>query len=348
MKKRKFFCALLYVENDDCPNWMDSLKKYQEIEYDTIDLSYHNWLESCFAKNYDIYILRPPGTTNNKKQMFDERMEILENNFNIKTYPSITEAKIYENKKYLSYWLKAKKLPSPLTEVFYKENDALNWLETAGFPIVAKINIGASGKGVKILQNHEEAVRYIHKAFSEGIRPYIGPNIKSSPIFFKFKNIILKKGLLQKRIKSYKATFNEPQKYVIFQEYINHNYEWRAVVIGESYFAHKKIVTGEKASGSLKKDYTNPPLELLSFVKKFCNEHNLSSVSLDIFETPNGFLVNEIQTYFGQSDSFQMKVDSVIGRYRFIENTWVFEAGDFARNKCYDLRVEHLLNIMRK
>ena len=36
--------------------------------------------------------------------------------------------------------------------------------------------------------------------------------------------------------------------------------------IGDSYFAHKKIVINKKASGSLEKEYVIPPIELLNFV----------------------------------------------------------------------------------
>ena len=31
------------------------------------------------------------------------------------------------------------------------------------------------------------------------------------------------------------------------------------------------------------------------------------------------------------------------GRYRYIQNKWQFEEGDFARNECYDLRLEFVL-----
>ena len=344
----KFILALLFIEKEDCLPWIKSLQKYPDLVCDLIDISRNDWFEKSTTRKYDLFILRPPVTSNLYKQLFDERVEILAIFTRIPTYPTITETKIYENKKYLSYWLLAKGIPAPETRVFFQREDALKWLDNCELPIVAKTNIGASGKGVKIIKDKEEAVKYATRAFNKGIRPYIGPNLKTTSLWDKIVNIYHHKGLLGKRLRSYRATFKEPQRYLILQQYIPHEFEWRVVVIGDSYFAHKKIISGDKASGSLIKDYANPPLKLLNYIHLLCSEHNLSSVSLDLFENEDGYLVNEIQTYFGQSDSFQMKVDGVIGRYQLVDSYWVFEPGDFTGNQCYDLRAEHLLSILRK
>lgn len=333
--------AILTTDINDTEAWQSSLKN-SGIKYDVIDISVHNWMEYCLQKEYDVYLLRAPGLTDLQKQMFDEKAIILHKYLHKFVYPSLQEILIYENKKYLSYWLKSKSIPAPQTSVFYKKQDAEEYLKNAEFPLVAKMNIGASGRGVTIIKQAGDARKYCKSAFSSGIRPYLGPNLRTASLLTKLRNAYRKKGLIQKKISSIREVYKEPQKYVIFQEYIPHTYEWRVVVIGDSYFAHKKLVTGVKASGSLQKDYSNPPLSLLDFAKDICHKNELNSVSLDIFETPNGFLVNEIQTYFGQSDAFQMKVDDVIGRYLHQNGNWVFEAGDFASNQCYDLRVKHV------
>ncbi|HQG56969.1 MAG TPA: hypothetical protein PK496_08180, partial [Bacteroidales bacterium] len=67
--------------------------------------------------------------------------------------------------------------------------------------------------------------------------------------------------------------------------------------------------------------------------------------AVDIFETPSGFLINEMQCIFGQSDPYQMMVGGIPGRYVFENGAWKFEAGDFARNQCYNLRVEWVINM---
>jgi hypothetical protein len=88
-------------------------------------------------------------------------------------------------------------------------------------------------------------------------------------------------------------------------------------------------------------------VKLLSFIHEITERSGLSSVSADLFEKDGGYLVNEIQCFFGQSDPYQMLVDSVPGRYRYMNGSWVFEAGDFAANACYDLRLGHALTLIK-
>ena len=145
----------------------------------------------------------------------------------------------------------------------------------------------------------------------------------------------------------YKTTYFNPQKgFVIFQEFIPHFYEWRCVRIGDSYFAHKKIARNNKSSGTLIKAYDEVPVMLLDFIREMTERTGLSSVAIDLFDHEGRYLVNEIQCYFGQSDPYQMLVNSVPGRYRFKDGAWAFEAGDFASNACYDLRLEHALKMV--
>lgn len=342
----RYHVAVLAVDHGDSELWEIALSRSPRFSFTSIDLSSHDWFEKCTETSYDMYVAKAPGQTNLQKQMFDERIYILHRYCHKPIYPSIQELEIYENKKYLAYWLKAHSVPHPRTWVFYERRDAEGFAKNVRVPLVAKVNIGSSGKGVRILRSRAELNSYVSLAFSKGIKPYIGPNFRTSSLWAKLRNVYKKKGLLHKRMVQYKSIANESQSFVILQEYIPHTYEWRAVRIGKSYFAHKKIMKNDKASGSLLKDYANPPLELMDFVKKVCTQTSLSSVSMDIFQTHDGFLVNEIQTYFGQSDAFQMKVDGKIGRYLDTPSGWVFEPGDYNGTESYDLRVEHLLEIL--
>jgi len=147
------------------------------------------------------------------------------------------------------------------------------------------------------------------------------------------------------RLSTYKAVASDKQKgFLILQEYISHEFEWRAVRIGDSFFAHKKLKDGDKASGTLLKNYDGPPLELLDFVRELTERFKFYSVAVDVFEGDSGYLVNEIQCIFGQSDSFQMMVNGQMGRYVRSNEEWIFEEGDFAANACYNLRLDWVLN----
>ena len=319
----------------------------KNLDYEVVDLATQNWYEKILMLKPDILLLKPSGLTTPYKEMFDERLSILVNEKKLFCYPSLKEVKIYENKKFFSYWLKANDIPHPKTFVFYYQREALQFVEENNqYPIVAKTNIGASGSGVKIVKDKESLVLYIHDTFSgKGSNKRIGPSLKKGKWIKRGLNLILRPKKIRERIEVYESRAKDIQKdFVLFQEYIAHEYEWRVVRIGDSYFAHKKMLLNEKTSGALLKTYSAPPLHLLDFVKKITTQHQLDSVAVDLFEKEDGYLINEIQCIFGQSDNYQMKVDDKIGRYIFIDNSWCFEEGNFNDNENYDLRLEHAIN----
>lgn len=324
-------------------------KRNDQIDYDVIDLSSNNWLSILTNKEYDLYLTRSPGLVSLFKQMYDERIWIVEQVLGKKIYPSFQENLLYENKRLLSYWLSGYGIPHPATDVFYFKEEALEHINKTKFPLVAKTNIGASGIGVKILKDILEAEEYIKNIFSlKGQKKNTGPKIFKGNPLQKVKKVLTQDGFLKNRINEYKSMAEDKQRgFLIFQEFIHHEYEWRCVIIGDSYFAHKKLVTKGKASGTLLKSYDSPPLELFEFMKKLKEKTGISSAAVDLFELADKeYLINEIQCFFGHSDPFQMKVDDKIGRYRYINKNWVFEEGDFNTNESYDLRLEHALGLL--
>jgi len=75
---------------------------------------------------------------------------------------------------------------------------------------------------------------------------------------------------------------------------------------------------------------------------------NFSTASIDVFEKDDGYLVNEVQTYFGQPLPYLMKVNGKIGRYQYIDDQWIFEEGDFNSNHSCDLRLKHALKLLKE
>jgi hypothetical protein len=323
-----------------------------KLEYIVVDLSKVNWLEQIENYKPNVLLTRPAGLTSPFKILYDERLEILVNELNYYCFPSLKEVLIYENKKYFSYWLKANNVPHPKTSIFYFEKEAIDWVnsDSTKLPIVAKTNIGASGSGVVILETKKDLIKYIQSTFSgKGATKRVGPNLKKGRILQRVIRLISKPKSLFSKIGVYKARALDVQKdFVLLQEHISHTFEWRVVRMGNSFFAHKKLMLGKMTSGSLLKDYENPPLELLDFVKTITDKHKLYSQAVDIFESSSGYLVNEMQCIFGQSDAYQMKVNHCIGRYLFENGAWKFEAGDFNSNESYDLRLQSAIELYQQ
>lgn len=327
--------------------WVDACEQYKgELEYRVIDLTLNSWIESIKSFDPSVCLLKPAGKTSIFRTLYQERVEVIVNDLGYKVYPFLDEIRIYESKRFFAYWAKANVVNHPKTDVFYNKNEAKAFINSTTYPIVGKMNIGASGNGVEILKNSENASLYIERAFGEGLASKTGPKLKKGKLIKRAWRKLTHPKELRNRLKTYSEIAADRQKgFVIFQEFILHNFEWRAVRIGDSFFAHKKLKVGEMASGALVKGYDNPPLELFDYVKKLTDEFNFRSVAVDIFESDSGeYFVNEIQCIFGQSDSYQMLVDDKPGRYVFKDEKWVFEAGDFNQNQSFNLRLDYILS----
>jgi glutathione synthase/RimK-type ligase-like ATP-grasp enzyme len=348
----KYRICILANENPlDHELWVKSIKQSEQIEsYDIVDITSDHWLDDLNRKEYDLILMRPPGKTELLKRIYDERILLIHHYLQTPVYPSVDEILLYENKRYLSDWLKINGLPHPETHVFFDKTEAIQFIDKSSkFPIIAKTNIGASGNGVVSLTDKAESIEYVNKAFSVGIRAKTGPKLKKGSIFRKIKKVVFRKGFLSQRLKDYQPSFLDIQfHYVIFQKYIAHDFEWRVVRIGDSFFAHKKIAKQGKASGTLKKGYDEVPLHLLNFIKSITDKHHLTSMAIDVFEQEEDYLINEIQCCFGQSDPYQMLLNGKPGRYIFKNGEWQFEEGMFNTNESYDLRLEHALSTIPK
>ena len=348
------FAILKNETDDDHLCWIQSCKdsKY-DIHYEVIDITKNDWLENVFAEDFDYFLTRPPGVISFFKQLYDERLYVIHKILGKRIYPTYEEILVYENKRFLSYWLKANQIPHPVTWIFYHKDEALQFISECSLPIVAKTSIGASGSGVKIFRNRDSLKKYVDSIFSEkGVTRKFGPNLRKGDIQKRFlmriKNI---PGAYRYFRNKFVSARIDPQKwFVILQEYIECDFEWRAVRIGDSYFAHKKLRhKGELFSGTSKVSWDTPPEKLLNFVKFVCDKRNFMSQAIDIFENGNGqYYVNELQSFFGSKHPHQMIMNGKPGRYIDKDSHWIFEEGNFNTNQSYDLRLEHALRILNE
>ncbi len=306
----KYILAILKNETKcDHLSWVEACKKYSDIiDFDVIDLVEVNWLEMVTRKKYDFFLSRPPGLVAYYKQLYDERIFIINKVLGFNVYPSIEELYIYENKRMLSYFLEANNIPHPATKVFYSKLNAFEYIRKCTFPIVAKTSIGAGGSGVKILKNVKEADSYIKDSFSyRGVQRTYLPNIRKGDYLKRLKKRLsnLNESYDYFKEKRRAATI-EPQKwFVIFQEYIQSEFEWRCVVVDDSYFGHKKLRNiGDQMSGTSRVSWDSPNEKLLNLLKQIVDQNNLWSQAIDLFyNQERGYLVNELQCFWGSKKS---------------------------------------------
>lgn len=352
MDSNKFKVVILTNDiADDHLKWVTSLIKHPELfHYRIVDIFSNDWIELLLQEKIDLVLAKPANLKSLMKQVYDERLSIINDTLGINIYPTLTEIKIYENKRFLSDWLKTVNLPHPKTDVFFSQNQALDFSKNTVFPIVAKTNIGASGSGVRILHSVEEANGYIKRCFSsKGAPKSVGPKLAPGTFPQKLYKALTDFDLVKKKFALYKGGYAEKQTgFVIFQKFVEHSFEWRVVCIGESYFAHKKVKKGEKSSGSLIKEYGDVPVQLLDFCESIMTRFSFYSQAIDIFESDGEYLINEMQCIFGQSDPYQMVIDDKPGRYIRQNGEWQFEEGMFNGNESFDTRIDHIIKLLTK
>ena len=304
-----------------------------KINYELIDITAPDWLDQVSNSDCDGFLCRPPCKFQERKTMFDERLYIINKIMKKPIYPSYDELYIYENKRMMFYWLKLNGFPHTETHVFYRKKDFYSFLDkNKNYPLVFKSNIGSTAKGVKIVKTKKQAKRIAHKVFG-----LINPKLARGYTAITTGRII--------PITSYGS---REKHFLLVQKFEKIKWEWRIVKIDESYFGHKKLLKGNFASSSDLKGWKKPPDELLYLVKKICELGNFYSMNVDIFETEDGrFLVNELQSLFGQKTEHLMYVNNSPGRYIYKNNKFIFEEGSFTQHQSYLLRIKHFLKILQ-
>lgn len=313
-------------------NYYVNACKELKIDYILIDIMSSNWIEDIKSSNCDGFLVAPYCVKDVWKSMYQERLYFINKTMGYPIYPSYNEIFIYENKRNMAYWLQVNNIPMAKTWVFYKKDEAIDFIKGREvFPLVFKPNIGSAALGVKFINNKAEAIRLINRIFTK----------------WRFFNRGYTKWYKTKYKVAYPIMDDKQYNNVLFQEKINIKHEWRGVKIGESYFAHKKLADDKGLhSGSGSANYDTPPLEVMDFIKYVCDKGEFRSMDVDFFEDMNGeFFVNELQTIFGSKiKPYQMLVDGKPGRYLYSSNKWIFEEGMFNQNNSYNLRVEDFTN----
>lgn len=302
------------------------------VEYVLLDLLDHDWISKIRDAKVDGILVRVYGTLQEYKSLFDERLYIINEEMKIPVYPSRKELYLYENKRLCEYWMTLHGYPHAKTKIFYRKDEAKEFVKKADYPLVFKTNGGATASGVQIVRSKAQARRYVRQIF--GAFDY---RLSFGKVPWKKGGIPVPKfGMAQKH-------------YAIIQEFIPIKWEWRIIKIGNSYFGHKKLLKGDFASGSGLYSWDEPPVELYYLIKDVCEKGNFNSIALDIFEGTNDkYYINEIQSLFGSYAPYQVKKDGKPGRYYFENGEFKFEEGEFNRLGSNLLRVKDFVQILEK
>ena len=287
------------------------------VSYRVVDVSADDWQARLTGAACDAWLVWPSVNRTAWKRMFDDRVRIMVEEMGLVVYPGWKELWLYESKLRVRDWLLANSVPHPRTWIFYRREDADDFVRRAAYPIVFKTDLGASAHGVVICRRLDQARRMVKRAFGSGVRAArMDPRDRQRGV-------------------------------VLFQEYLSDVREWRMVRIGQYYFCRFKEKKGEFHSGSGSVRWERPDRRLLDLIRSVTERAGFTSMNLDVFETTDGrLLVNEMHTVFGDiAEANRERGGEAMGRWRYDEagDAWLFEPGYFYQNACANLRVEYLL-----
>ncbi len=287
------------------------------VPYRLVDATGADWRRSVVQSKCDAFAVWPYVQTAAGKRMYDERVQVMEKELGLNVFPGAQALWLYESKSRTAEWLRARGFPMPATWIFRDKETALQFVRRrAQWPLVYKTDLGAEAAGVRFLPDAAAACALIRRLFGKGL------------------------ALTGQRSRE------REQGMALFQEHIPDAREWRAVRIGNTFFAHRKCKRGAFHSGSKKKAFDTPPRAALDLLRAVADSGPFESMSIDMLEDAQGrLLIVEMHAYFGCGTPHVMAIEGVPGRYRYEQerDEYRFEPGDFNRNQSCNLRVERIL-----
>ncbi len=283
------------------------------VESVVLDLFADDWIEKISSAKVDGILVREKANIAEYKEMYNERLWVINQYLKIPIYPSWHELFLYENKRMYSYFFETHGVSTPSTHVFYSKDYAIEFCKKAQYPLVFKTNGGAGGSGVTIVRSYNKAKRMINSIFGR-----INPRMALGHCHWvKYGRVVPvpKLGMSQRH-------------YVIVQEYIDVEIEWRIIKLGDTYAGYKRPMENGLGSCELL-EYGFPPKPLLHLIKEIAEENHFDSLSLDVLSGKDGkFYVTEMQSLFGCWTPHQCEVNGIGGKIEFRENDFVFVEGE--------------------
>ena len=308
------------------------------VDCEIVDVLSSDWISNVRESDCTGFFCPSISTSQEKKSVLDERYYFISQILKKPIYPDFLGLFIHENKRNMATWLEIHGYKYVPTKIFTNKKEALEYVSNASYPLVFKASLGSGARKVNIVTNRFKAKKFVKRVFPIEIRKRAISILNIGKVYWTTIGHI--------KIPDFSATQKD---YLIIQEYKNIIHEWRIIKIGNSYFGHQKLLKGQFASGSGRVGWVAPPKELLYTVKELCDEGGFLCMDVDIFETIQGeYFINELQTSFGSYIDYQMCIDGKPGRYRFINNDFIFEEGMFNTFESNRLKIEHFIEVLKE
>jgi glutathione synthase/RimK-type ligase-like ATP-grasp enzyme len=190
-------------------------------------------------------------------QIANAIIPVIQHQKKINCFPNWETSWHYDDKIKQTFLLKENGFPICESYVFYHKRQALEWIESAKYPLVIKLKNGAGSLSVFLIKSKRRARKFVNKMFGKGIMQtnlsfiHIARTLNFDPVTifryytinFRNKHIIPEKQKLWLRHKNY----------IYFQKYLPDNkYDTRVTTAGNRAHAFRRFNRKNdfRASGS--------------------------------------------------------------------------------------------------
>ena len=198
-------------------------------------------------------------------------LPIVEEELRIPCFPNLRTCWAFDDKIRQYYLARAHGLPMARTWVFWEQEDALDWADTASLPVVFKLAGGAGSRNVMLVRTRTQLVRLMRRMFSKGIRDR-SLSGKGALGLKRRDRLKLKAALWKRRCFGQEAAhfltcpnWIYHKHYALFQEFLPDNeYDTRITTIGARAFVfRRRNRPGDfRSSGSGLIDYSQEKTDL--------------------------------------------------------------------------------------
>lgn len=222
--------GLIYGKRGYFKEWV-KICQTNEIQYKIIHIDSNHLINEIKECKYLLWNWYHDESFNS---LFSKKINILlSTHYKSNIYPDIHTIQTYDDKLLQKYIFELYDIEHPETDIFYKKEEALNYLNKTKFPFIFKLSSGAGSYNVKKINNLKQGKKIIRKSFRNGF--------KKIDRYSLFKDAIYGKGSYSFKLKAfyrlfYKTEFEKvsprEKKYVIFQKFIpNTSYDIRIIVV---------------------------------------------------------------------------------------------------------------------
>jgi glutathione synthase/RimK-type ligase-like ATP-grasp enzyme len=233
------------------------------------------------------------------KQLAPKILSSIELCLNIPVFPDLRTCWHYDEKNSQNYLFDAIDAPKIKTWVFWRYDEAVDFIRTCTYPVIFKLSVGAGSANILKVTNSHEAKQIVDKMFYRGFFPYTINEFTDLQALKKPKNLLsmMRRGkdalrfLLFGDYPPLKDYYLPQKNYVYLQEFLPNNpHDIRITVIGDRAFGYIRHNREDdfRASGSGNFDVTpeNIPVDTVKIAHTLSLKNHFQSMAYDFLLNP--------------------------------------------------------------